>query len=188
MDLREGDEVAALEHALGANADHGLPRKSSDILFAVGQLMTTPALTQKYRTHAERAELLKVSERTFQRYLADWREKEGGNRTEREAKQAANASARRHDPRKGWGEPDTCHVPRGSVELRERPSRQPRHDFKGQDAANLRDLEHSTYRLATFPMSGRDAAQKYRKVQGFSIDYVRRAKQFLADFEKEWDR
>lgn len=93
VDLREGDENDAIEFALGANSDHGLPRTGKDIRRAVDLLMSNDYLKRKYKTHVDRADLLKISERTFQTRLAEWRESDGGNK---KAKAEAKENAAKH--------------------------------------------------------------------------------------------
>ena len=59
----------------------------------------------------------------------------------------------------------------------------PRHTLKGQDRQNLVDFESSTEQLATFPMSGGDAAKKYLvEVTNVNVDHVRRAHAWLGEF------
>jgi len=71
-EIREGDETAALEFALGANATHGLQRTSKDIENGVRLLLESVALRNKYRTNAERADLLRIAESTYCKYAARW--------------------------------------------------------------------------------------------------------------------
>lgn len=96
VDLREGDETEALKFALQCNAEHGLRRTKADLLYAVGQLMTNKRLSDEYRTHRDRSELMKISERYFQSLLADWRNSKGGSRSEQKAKADAKESAAKH--------------------------------------------------------------------------------------------
>lgn len=95
VDLRPGDEADALQFALGCNSEHGLRRTKQDLLYAVGQLMTNKSLSDKYRTHAERSELLKISERYFQALLAQWREGSASSKAERRAQKKAIESAQK---------------------------------------------------------------------------------------------
>lgn len=99
VDLHHGDEADALKFALSCNAAHGLPRTKKDLEFSVRQLMSNSKLTEQYRTHRDRGELLGVSERTFQRLLADWRETKPRNKAEAQAQQAAKESAEKHTPK-----------------------------------------------------------------------------------------
>lgn len=99
VDLRHGDEADALKYALSCNAAHGLPRTKKDLAFSVRQLMSNAKLTDQYRTHRERGELLGVSERTFQRLIADWRESKPKSKAEAKAQEAAKASAEKHTPK-----------------------------------------------------------------------------------------
>lgn len=90
-EIREGDESAALEFALGANAAHGLQRTSKDIENGVRLLLENEVLKDKYRTNEEKADLLRISESTYRKYAARW-EKEPDDRPEI---QRAKAEARR---------------------------------------------------------------------------------------------
>jgi hypothetical protein len=96
IDLREGDETAALEFALSANTAHGLRRSPSDLKRCVNALMTNGDLVEKYKTHKDRSELLRVSERTFQSLIAQWRDDDSGSKKERKAKETARVSAKKH--------------------------------------------------------------------------------------------
>lgn len=96
--LIEGDETAALEHALGANHHHGLRLNKADRERAVSLLMTDARIKDKYRTDQDRAELLGVSLRTFRGYKSEWRTAAGGSPKERAAKGSASRSAEKNTP------------------------------------------------------------------------------------------
>ena len=93
VELIEGDETAALEHALGANHRHGLRLNKADRKRAMSLLMTDARIKDKYRTDQDRADLLGVSLRTVRVYKAEWRTATGGNAKERTAKESAQRSA-----------------------------------------------------------------------------------------------
>ncbi len=94
--LIEGDETDALEHALGANNDHGLRLNKADRKRAVSLLMTDARIKDKYRTDQDRADLLGVSLRSFRGYKAEWRTAAGGTPKERAAKGSASRSAEKN--------------------------------------------------------------------------------------------
>lgn len=96
VELHQGTETDALEHALQCNAAHGLRLTNQDRLHAVGQLMSNPSLQNKYRTNDDRADLLHITRRHFQRLLAKWRDSEGGDDQERSAKEDAKQRAAKH--------------------------------------------------------------------------------------------
>ncbi len=172
VEIKEGDETDALEYALSANSAHGLPRTRADIRNGIRLLMTSSALTSKYPTHEDKADLLRISRSTFQRYLAEWRDAAGGSAEDRRAKKKAREKAARHS-----GSRDASgNVSRDTF-------KPPRHTLKGQDRQNLVDFESATERLATFPMSGADAAKKYlAEVTNVNVDHVRRAHAWLGEF------
>lgn len=93
--VHEGDELAALDFALGCNQAHGLRRTERDRYHAFARIMETP-LRDKYRTDSELAEKLGVSIRTVKRYRAQWRDSDGGDARVRERKQAAREKAAKH--------------------------------------------------------------------------------------------
>ena len=93
VELIEGDETAALEHALGANHRHGLRLNKADRKRAMSLLMTDARIKDKYRTDQDRADLLGVSLRTVRVYKAEWRTATGGNAKEQIAKENAQRYA-----------------------------------------------------------------------------------------------
>ena len=107
-----------------------------------------------------------------------WRESEGGSAAERRAKKQAQGRAEKSTNRQN---DDTCHRQNGDVSRDK--LKPPRHTLKGQERQNLVDFEGSTERLATFPMSGADAAEKYlAEVKDVNVDHVRRAHAWLGEF------
>lgn len=112
-EIHKGDEVDALEYALGCNATHGTRRTAADIKFAYHQLRDNPALSGRYKTHQARSDLLRVSVRTCQRLEAEWREAEGGDKTEK-------ATSRRAAKTKGQ-KPRTARHANGNNDLGNMP-------------------------------------------------------------------
>jgi ParB-like chromosome segregation protein Spo0J len=98
--LYEGDEVAALDFAIGCNQRHGLRRTKADVYHVLARIMETPQLRDKYRTDSELSEKLGISVRTVQNYRAQWRNSEGGDARVRAAKDEARQQASRHPGRK----------------------------------------------------------------------------------------
>ena len=90
--LHPGDEIAALDFALGCNQAHGLRRTKADKFHAFVRVMETP-LRDKYKTDAALSAKLGVSIATIARYKAEWRISKGGNR---QAKRDAKKSAEQH--------------------------------------------------------------------------------------------
>jgi hypothetical protein len=93
--LHEGDEVAALDFAIGCNQTHGVRRTDRDKYHALVRIMETP-LRDKYRTDTELSEKIGVSIATIRRYKAQWRNSDGGDARVRAKKDAARASAERN--------------------------------------------------------------------------------------------
>lgn len=95
--LHEGDEVAALDFAIGCNHAHGVRRTKADKYRAFVRIMETPTLRKKYATDSDLCEKVGVSKRTIADYKAEWRESEGGDARTREKKTAAKSTATKHD-------------------------------------------------------------------------------------------
>ena len=95
--LHEGDEVAALDFAIGCNQAHGVRRTERDKYHALVRIMET-ALRDKYRTDTELSEKLGVSIRTIKRYKVEWRNSEGGDEQVQAKKKNAQARAEKHHP------------------------------------------------------------------------------------------
>jgi hypothetical protein len=96
-EIRDGDETDALKYALGCNAKHGLLRRDSDVQACIKSLMLDPVLSDQYRTHQERSELLGMSYKTFQRHFAKWRQSKGGTREERAVRAEMQERAEKKD-------------------------------------------------------------------------------------------
>lgn len=94
--LHEGDEIAALDFAIGCNQAHGLRRTERDRYHAFVRMMET-SLRSKYRTDTDISDKLGVSIRTVKRYRAQWRDSEGGDTAQKEQ---ARATAEKHNPQK----------------------------------------------------------------------------------------
>lgn len=90
--LHEGDEIAALDFAIGCNQTHGLRRTDRDRYHALTRIMET-SLRDKYRTDTELSEKLGVSISTVKRYKAQWRGSDSGDSRVQKKKQVARAGA-----------------------------------------------------------------------------------------------
>jgi ParB-like chromosome segregation protein Spo0J/phage terminase Nu1 subunit (DNA packaging protein) len=101
--VHEGDEVAALDHALGTNITHGVRRTDGDLAAMIRAVLETPELKNKYRTDERLADKLGVSTKTIQRHRVKWRGEAGGNA---KAKDADKVRAAKSTPAKK--EVDTC--------------------------------------------------------------------------------
>lgn len=95
--LHEGDEIAALDFAIGCNQAHGLRRTKQDRLHAFTRIMETPSLRSKYRTDTELADKIGTAIRTIADYKVQWRNSDGGDARVRAKKAAANGSAAKHN-------------------------------------------------------------------------------------------
>ena len=95
--LKEGDEVDALEHALGANQRHGLRLTDADRERAVGLMLSTERLTEKYRSDQDRADHLGLSLRTFRRWKQRWAANDSGTEKEKRAKAKAQKQKNKHE-------------------------------------------------------------------------------------------
>ena len=93
--VHQGDEVAALDFALGCNHAHGLPRTKADKYRAFCLIKETPELDDKYRTDSEKSEKIGVSTRTIKTYGADWRESQSSNQRVRRLKESAKDNAKK---------------------------------------------------------------------------------------------
>jgi hypothetical protein len=91
--LHEGDEIDALDFALGCNHAHGLRRTKADKMHAFKRIMETPTLRDRYRTDTDLSERIGVAKRTIAGYKVEWRNSEGGNKSARKAKTAAKENA-----------------------------------------------------------------------------------------------
>lgn len=90
--LHDGDEVAALDFAIGCNHAHGVRRTKADKYHAFERIMETP-LKQKYRNDTELSEKIGVSKGTIANYKVQWRNSESADRETRRKKQVALESA-----------------------------------------------------------------------------------------------
>lgn len=90
--LHGGDEVAALDFAIGCNHAHGVRRTKADKYHAFERIMETP-LKDTYKTDTDLAEKIGVSKATIARYKVDWRNSESGDRQIRRKKEQAKESA-----------------------------------------------------------------------------------------------
>lgn len=95
--LHEGDEIAALDFAIGCNQTHGLRRTKLDRYRAFTRIMETPALRSKYRTDTDLADKVGISIRTVAEYKAQWRDSESGDKRVRATKEKARSKAEKHN-------------------------------------------------------------------------------------------
>ena len=168
VDLRTGNEADALEYALSANTRHGLPRSRADIKNGLRLLMTSPTLKAKFRTNTERADVLCLSDRTFQRLLAEWRDEDGGDdEDEIETAEKERARERVTTPNlKNLEKP--CQMA-GSPKI----SQPTRMDL------NLRDARAAIEIFCVMPFSGADAFAKFP--DGFDLVKVETAYQWIGE-------
>lgn len=97
--LHDGDEVAALDFAIGCNQAHGVRRTKADRYHSFVRIMETPALQEKYRTDTDLAEKIGVSKSTISAYKVEWRNSESDNKASRRAKAEAKESAAKNTPK-----------------------------------------------------------------------------------------
>lgn len=175
VNVRDGDETDALECALGCNAEHGLPRTQADMKNAVHLLMTNPALRSKYRTHQEKADLLRFSLRTFTRYHTAWKESNGLKPREPNLKPSGRGKG---DSPKNQGVNPT-NTPSGVsgengnlASLLEPDSQEP-------DDMNRKDFDLAIELLNLFPDPPEAVAKKY--ITKANIERVRTANKLLTD-------
>lgn len=91
--MHDGDEVAALDFAIGCNHAHGVRRTKADKYHAFVRIMET-SLRDKYRTDTDLSEKIGVSKRTIADYKAQWRNSDsGGDRAAQRKKQEAREQA-----------------------------------------------------------------------------------------------
>jgi len=93
--LHEGDEVAALDFAIGCNQSHGLRRTKADRYHAFTRIMETPALRDKYRTDTDLADKVGVAIRTVKDYKVEWRNSESDDKETRRTKEKAREAAKK---------------------------------------------------------------------------------------------
>lgn len=120
--LHEGDEVAALDFAIGCNHAHGARLTKRDRVHMFERIMETP-LRDKYRTDTDLSEKLGVSKRMIAKYKADWRGSESKTQHAAAAKEGAQRSARKNSSNvaKTGGKRATARVPGADDELVHRP-------------------------------------------------------------------
>jgi hypothetical protein len=115
--LHEGDEIAALDFAIGCNQAHGVRRTERDRYHALARIMET-SLRDKYRTDTELSEKLGVSIATVKRYKAQWRNSDGGDERTQEKKGKARARAEKHTSQpKANGSREPFHASDSSREI-----------------------------------------------------------------------
>lgn len=89
--VHEGDDIAALDFAIGANIKHGVRRSDTDLGFILRSVFNTPELSAKYRTDGDLSDKVGISTKTVQRHRTRWRDEPEGNRAAKanDAKRAA---------------------------------------------------------------------------------------------------
>lgn len=91
--LHEGDDIAALDFAVGCNIKHGVRRTDADLGAILTSIFNTTELAEKYRTDEELSDKVGVTVRAVQKHRARWRDEPGGNKP---AKKAAQQRAGKH--------------------------------------------------------------------------------------------
>lgn len=94
--MHEGDEVAALDFAIGCNQSHGLRRSKADKYHAFQRIMETPTLRAKYPTDTNLADKIGVAIRTVSDYKVQWRNSDGGDKRVRAKKEESRTAADKH--------------------------------------------------------------------------------------------
>jgi hypothetical protein len=89
VEVYEGDETDALHFALACNTEHGVRRTRYDLRKAFSQLMTNDKLCKTYSSVETKSQLMRVSQATFRRMQAEWRESPSQSAKQAEAKEAA---------------------------------------------------------------------------------------------------
>lgn len=89
--VHEGDDIAALDFAIGCNVRHGVRRSDTDLGFILRSVFNSTELRDKYRTDEALSDKVGVSTKTVQRHRARWRDEDGGDRgaKAKDAKRAA---------------------------------------------------------------------------------------------------
>lgn len=96
--LHDGDEVAALDFAIGCNHAHGVRRTKADKYHAFERIMET-SLKGKYRTDTELSEKIGVHKNTIANYKVQWRNSESGDKSTSRKKEKARETAEQHTPK-----------------------------------------------------------------------------------------
>jgi hypothetical protein len=97
-EIHDGDETAALKYALRCNTRHGLLRRDGDVMACIRSLMLDSSLSTQYTTHQQRAELLEMNYKTFQRHFAKWRSSPAGTKHEQAVKDEQQEKADKTTP------------------------------------------------------------------------------------------
>lgn len=153
--LHEGDEVAALDFAIGCNQAHGLRRSKADKYHAFARIMETPSLKDQYRTDTELSEKIGVAKRTIASYKVEWRNSEtpGASNTARRAKKAAQDGAEKKTRKdlKSRKDDATCIItpPLKNKEKVEKPLPKPLTPEQKKVAAQVRESTTKTEKPST---------------------------------------
>lgn len=129
--LHEGDEVAALDFAIGCNQSHGLRRTKADKYHAFVRIMETPTLKSKYPTDTDLSEKIGVSKRTIADYKVEWRNSESSDRQSRRAKEDSKAAAKKFTG--NGAEPRTEVKKKPKADSPSKPDKAPRPAPKSSD-------------------------------------------------------
>lgn len=123
--VHEGDDVAALEFAIGCNVRHGVRRSDTDIGFILRSVFNTPELASKYRTDESLSDKVGISTKTVQRHRARWRDEDGGDAAakKKDAQRAAKYTPKTQNVSAGSAEKKTPYVDR--VSTSEKPATAP---------------------------------------------------------------
>lgn len=203
VDLREGDEIDALDFALGRNVDHGLPRTMAGAWHVFCLLMDLPALRSRHRTDQEKADAIGVSRRTVVSYKADyrdcaeWQHMAPAERLKRlKAKRAKERDERREEQERetdaAFGEtigPDDETVPGAEVDEprddqeppKERKARKPREKKPALTESQKRAAKHAR---DSWKQQQLDAANRKTFLEG--IGAIRAIPHDGAEAAKKW--
>lgn len=140
--LHEGDEVAALDFAIGCNHSHGLRRNKADKYHAFQRIMETPTLRSKYRTDTELADKVGIAIRTVSDYKVQWRNSDDGDKKVRAAKEKSRTVA---DKRSVNGHARTELV----VKPKREPAAKPTTTEQKKVAAQVRDSAKPKAEIST---------------------------------------
>ena len=93
--LHEGDEVAALDFAIGCNHAHGVRRTKADRFHAFVRIMETP-LRERYKTDTDLSDKIGVHKNTIANYKVQWRNSDDGDKKTKTKKAEARVQANKH--------------------------------------------------------------------------------------------
>ncbi len=180
--LHQGDEIAALDFALGCNQAHGLRRTKADKAHAFARIMETP-LRKKYKTDTALSAKLGVSIATIARYKADWRVSKGGNR---QAKREAQERAEQHTQSEPINDRLPSKTPKESKTSREKVKLTPEQARVAADtreairrdqvsASNKKELIQGLHsvRMVAGTLDGDGAARRWPEIDAAHVRFLR---------------